>query len=371
MAEPVNAIVVRRSGRLNNIPRGPAQLARVVGPAVAGAVANVLGSAVYNYGKGYMKEKGRRAAAPKKKGGTANVTNARTGTVTKVRNPRKRKKGSTSKLTKITKRLKTLEISAPKKAIRMCRGTSAAQYTSNANSIEYTNLAIWYSQHYAQKIDNLRFFDRGTTPGDDTINIANTAFATNVLFRNIALRIEGRNNNTLPCKPKLYWWRCKEDTSLNPTDIQATVQTNYGVSNANSVVGNFITDYRKEIEQYWDLVKVDTFSLQPGDEFNSNFNMKTFKYDPARYADYSATYHKNDIVVTFRMIGVIGHDSGTTSSVGILPSGIDVLVHRKFFIHYQSDTSFRDIEIETNLGAFATGGEATLPSDVTDEKDAV
>lgn len=315
------------------------------------------------------------AAAPKSKSsskkGTATVMSARTGTTVSVKQRVKRKRGrKTDKVTRLSKRLKALEINAPKSAHRVCRNWLHNQYTCPVNECRHYNIAHWWKNVYEPMINNLRFYDRAVTPGMDTIDLNIAGISRDVLFRNVIISSHMRNNNHLPGRFKVYWYKCVDATSQNPLDVVGAVFDQYGVSSPLGTMNMFLTDFQKDLSKSWELIKTDKFFLNPGDEATSSYTLKTFKIDPNYNDDIGVNYYKGDIVAIIRVEGTIAHDVTTTNQVGYGEAGVDVINKVKADIKYQSDASFHDIKQVLSLGTIASA-EVTLPTDATDEKDTV
>lgn len=165
-----------------------------------------------------------------------------------------------------------------------------------------------------------------------------------------------RNNYLYPVNVRCYVLQPKVDQNTTP---QAAVTG--GISEQASGPGVYSTTapftYPTDSKEFCDTFKVLNscdIRLQSGDECIVPYN-EWIWYDQEFRDNNTDTYLKKYSRMFFiRVVGVVAHDSTTTTLIGIAPTALDVVVHRKLNIRYPSLAPLKTIEVAAGLNAMTT-----------------
>ncbi len=316
-----------------------------------GLAARGAGSAFRSWNKRKRRQRSKSApVANKKKPGKhfrARQQNNRVAGKTR-RKGRRRKKTLASRIAK-------LEKFGTKMATYRVKDIVYFQESHAVNTCAYIEKTTVSKNFIEGKIDALPFMDRAATPEADVINLTSTGIRNNIIISNPWSRMVIKNNWHLPVVIHVYWWVCKSDTASTPLSLMLTDDDNIGIGDSSTNFDTYPSDY-KAAGHVWRVAKSAKASLQAGDEIHSDYNQKTFNYDPELQDTINHTYFKGDVLCMIRTSGVLCHDKATTTEVGTSEGKIDCCFYRRFDVRYPSDAAFLKYEVTKNPGALAAGG---------------
>jgi len=165
-----------------------------------------------------------------------------------------------------------------------------------------------------------------------------------------------RNNYLYPCNVRCYVLAPKIDQNTTP---QAAVTG--GITEQASGPGVYSSTapftYPTDSKEFVDTFKVLNtcdMRLQSGDECVVPYN-EDIQYDQ-EYRDNNAdTYLKKFSRLFFiRIVGVVAHDSTTTTNIGIAPTALDCVVVRKLSLKFPSLAPLKTLEVVSGLTSMTT-----------------
>lgn len=165
-----------------------------------------------------------------------------------------------------------------------------------------------------------------------------------------------RNNYLYPVNVRCYVLKPKVDQNTTP---QAAVTG--GIGEQASGPGVYSTTapftYPTDSKEFRDTFKVLNscdIRLQSGDECIVPYNEYIW-YDQEFRDNNTDTYLKKFSRMFFiRVVGVVAHDVTTSTNIGIAPTALDCVVHRKLNIRYPSLAPLKTLEVAAGLNAMTT-----------------
>lgn len=316
------------------------------------------------YGSGKRSSSAPAAYGRNKSGrNPAVVTSARQGLTYLSVSKKKGKKRKTSSITKLKKAVKKINRNMPKQASRIVKTESVHQLESVINQAAYKFDNHWNRTTKEGYCADLKFFDRAAVPAAKNIDIVTPTGVERVLtFKNIYLYMKGRNNNTLPANVSIYWFKVVDDTDFTPLSLMQSLDNNFNIVDADLKPLCTPSDF-PDMGRYFKLIKVDKFTLQPGDEFKSYHTKKIDNHKvELNRTQVSGNHRKGDIVTLCRIMGTVCHGISNNNQVGYAPATLDWINGRRFRIVYPSDANFRDMKIDTTYSAVGGGAEVSGPN---------
>lgn len=179
-----------------------------------------------------------------------------------------------------------------------------------------------------------------------------TAYGSSKLnINNMFVEVTSRNNALNACRLDVYWFICVENTDNDPVVQMAANDADTTTANSNTNV----LVYPSDISNLgWKMIKHEGKFLNPGDEVHSYYSKKHRKYDPSVQDQDGTTYSSGDVIVVFRIMGCVAHDSATSTNVGYSDAACDHVIRRKWKVQWDSEVPFRRIEADSTLGSITT-----------------
>lgn len=299
-----------------------------------------------------MSNYGPRNRRPKQQAGFVNL--ARSNVVV----GKKKRKGRAKSRT-LKKRVAALERYGPKLANHDYRRMDVNYVANSVNSCAYRIMSCYNASIRQAAIDDLPYIDRGATPALDSLDLTNLGVKADISFRDIYIKLTVRNNNSIASRVDVYLCRAKMDSSFTPITALTTADAKYGITNADTNVMTFPSDF-DIFKTHFKIVKHVKHVLQAGDELIQTYSQKSDKYDPEYVDDVSETYIKGDLIWLIRIQGILSHDVTTEENVGLSDGQVDLLNTMKMKVRYPSDAPFKKIETNVNLDTL-TDAQAAGP----------
>lgn len=165
-----------------------------------------------------------------------------------------------------------------------------------------------------------------------------------------------RNNYLYPVNVRCYVLKPKVDQS---TSVQGGITAGIAEQTSSAVYSTtapfLYPNDSKEWRDTWHVINSCEMKLQSGDECFVPWN-EQITYDQEFRDNNTTTYlRKYSRVILIRVVGVVCHDSVTTSIIGISPTALDCVVYRKYELKYPSVAPLTTNEVVSGLGSVATG----------------
>lgn len=192
-------------------------------------------------------------------------------------------------------------------------------------------------------IDAVKYFNPSVPGTLVSVDLTSPTFQQQVLFTKNYVKVNLRNNYSVPCIATIYILATKNDHSIAPDTSMSSSLTD--MSNALITSPLIYPTDCHEFNDLWKIQKSVTRHLNPGQEVNLGHGFPTFKFDPPLMDDFSPTYQKSfhGSNIFIRVEGVNGH--GATSGVNGLNAGVDVLIDEYFTVKYPAGVNVQYIEI--------------------------
>lgn len=163
-----------------------------------------------------------------------------------------------------------------------------------------------------------------------------------------------RNNYLYPVRIRCYVLQPKVDSSTTPTTCVTNGITTKAVSVTSTTGPYLYPSDSKQFTDNWKILKSCDMKLQSGDECTVSHSEK-FIYDQEFYDTNTSLYSKKYARLFFiRVVGVVCHDNTTTSLLGLAPTKVDALVHRKFTVSYPTEAPIQSMYDSTVLDTITT-----------------
>lgn len=200
-----------------------------------------------------------------------------------------------------------------------------------------------------------RFFDPAAPGTLITANLASPTYKQNIQVSAVS-RMLIKNNYQVPCVVTYAVALPKVDTSIDPTSALQNGLTDTGNPDNTSTLLSY-----HDSDQFNDLWKCKLRSrvLRPGQQIIVKHFQKSFTYDPSFTDSHNMSFQKQtkSAVYIYRLQGVLGHDTSTSSEQGMAPAGIDVYVSTNYTITYDSGgAAVRTIVLAENASQTFTNG---------------
>lgn len=165
-----------------------------------------------------------------------------------------------------------------------------------------------------------------------------------------------RNNYLYPVNVRCYVIKPKTDSSTTPTSsITAGITLQANPSVYSTTDPWLYPSDSKEFTDGWSIINSCEMKLQSGDECQVPYSEKLV-YDQEFKDAHTATYlPRYTRLILVRAVGVVCHDSTTTTNVGICPTALDVIINRKLMVKAPASAPTRNLYVGTNLGTITTG----------------
>lgn len=357
----------------NRNARGPrhvmGNLARDI---ISGYAIGTLGSALF--GKAKKKRKGFSAPANEQASGrprgsgdvtgdriskslTSKMARKYAGTKIIARGNKRvtkyKKRNSKKKKKTLKSRVYALEKFKALFAVREFAARDYSQLTWVSNECVYRNQGMFFeSQKQAALTALTTVNDAGASIALDLTTQANLR---NIYFKNVYCSVRVRNNYDIPMNVTFYWMVCIDNTDRTVTDIMTNSETELGYT-----AGTALTDIDAfpssfpTVKKFYKCIRSEKALLNGGDTFISNWAKRSEKYNVALSSSIDIgedAVLKGDITCLIRCHGVIGHVSGTPTSIGRTDGRLDLEYIRKFQVMYPNAVAFRNIAHTTSGAA--------------------
>lgn len=229
------------------------------------------------------------------------------------------------------------------------------QYSSAENASQNSSQSMFVPTDFTSLLQGLKVLERQESGSGTVVNprdLASTngsvtplGTAIPVDIASVYLELKIRNNEPIPAKVTLYWYRCKCYTADSPITTANKHDQSYNLAGWSGKLNVYITDM-PEVSKVWTLVKTNKTTVQGGDEFVDKYSIKKHQFKYAEYNDNGAlTYEPGSIVCVIRQEGIIGRNTNVKSIVGITGSVLDIQRRTHFCIKYESSDSIRRFNI--------------------------
>lgn len=272
------------------------------------------------------------------------------------RRKRRTRTTTTKKVAKLTKNVRTLQ-----KAMKSQRSELTYHYRltdsvfSSVNQANYGDYIMNSLTLYEQVLGKLQFFS--PTGASALINAdgASGTYQRDYHFKSVYASIECFNNYQVPANVTIYTVAVKSDNTILPS-----VALSNGLADVGNPSFNSPMIHPTDSPQFNDLyaiLKNTKKKVMPGQSLFASFGVKDVYYSPStadsQTASYQARYKCFGFLV--RTEGTYGHDSAAAQQAQ-LASGLDINVHRKFVVEYDSGIDLKTIYINDAAPSFTNGG---------------
>lgn len=245
--------------------------------------------------------------------------------------PRKPKADLAKKVKKIEQQMKVAMGTLNYKYI------SSTYLRSSQNACAYTDvLPVTTGLIEANILPYLKYFNPSTPGTLITTDFTSGIFSKEVLL-NIYASILLRNNYHVPCVCDVYLCGVKNDTDVAPSTYVTDGLTDIGLSSPSTNIVGYPTMSDSFMDNY-KIVKHSKIKLKAGEEAHLSHNTGKFTYNPQLVDIHNLSYQKEykSFVYLVRVQGVVGHDNTTSTQIGVLAAGVDMLLKLNATVEYNA-----------------------------------
>lgn len=304
-----------------------------------------------NYGPSKKSSK-KAAAKDAKTGGSAKFAESSgSGQMHKIRKKSSYKKKKVS----LKKRVSKLEKSVKQNmATHVHKSESTLSVSSVSNRCGYGEGTLISPFMIESMLDTKPYINTGA-PGtvssyDATLIAVPTKWKISCYTNSVM-----RNNYLFPVRVRVYILKPKVDqsNSVQTTITNGLTEQTIGTLTSTTQVSCYPND-SKEFRDSWKVIKSQDFKLDTGDELSIPYK-EDMVYDQEFRDQYTMTYTaKYSRLIFVRVVGVLTHDSTTSSNIGYAPTQLDCCIHRKFTLKFPSEAPTQSIDYSASLGAITT-----------------
>lgn len=318
----------------------------------------------------------RKRAKPKRSTARSTKTDERTGKVQTKSNKKKRKKSKAPPLAdrvkKVEKFLKKQQYENPK-AKFVYKFNAVGQQTIAPNKVGYREIGFWNPLAIEAALDAVPYQTLGAPSTNSTVNTTLVTRHQKIPVKLYA-KVVMRNNHNMPLDVDYYIWEPKTDFSVASTLAIELAQDLAKAGVDNTTPPQALTDgvmlYPSDIPFWTANCKVllhKKVRMKAGDEIIVNTN-QNITYDQEYLDEHAETYQvKYCRELLVRVMGVVCHDSVTTTNVGLGDGGFDYYVVRRFDVISPSDMKTLNYETVNNQDAVAVAAIAGPTTGIEEE----
>lgn len=260
---------------------------------------------------------------------------------------------------KVTKPLKQRVASLEKK-VRQNYGThifkqeATFQVTSIVNRCGYGEGTIFNATGIETLLDSVPY-QSTATPGTPATWDATAATQPTKWNIKCFVKTLMRNNYLYPVNVRCYILKPKVDQS---NTVQSGITSGISEQASSTMYSNtapfLYPNDSKEWRDTWHVLNSCEMKLQSGDECEVPYN-ETIVYDQEFKDNNTTTYlRKYSRIILIRVVGVVCHDSVTTSQIGICPTALDCVIYRRMELKYPSAAPLVTNEVISGLSTVGT-----------------
>lgn len=265
-----------------------------------------------------------------------------------------KKSGRRRKSLPLASRVAKLEKSTKQNYVSQTYKVSATfQVTSIQNRCGYGEGSLINAAAIENLISNIPYVN---TAAVGTVSQYNATSLTVPTSWKIALysKCVMRNNYLYPCNLRCYILKPKQDTSTSATNsITNGISEQANPSVYSTLDPWLFPDDSKEFSDNWAILQSCEMKLQSGDECEFPWS-ENITYDQEFTDDHTSTYLKKYTrIILIRSVGVVAHDSTTTTNIGIAPTALDCVVYRRYQVKAPSLAPMNTYYVATGLSSMA------------------
>lgn len=219
--------------------------------------------------------------------------------------------------------------------INTFRNRWSSQIECELNECVYNTFTLGHRDYLDEVIQDTKItdYDPATELIEQKVVDLDDQHAQTRRIRFLGMKMVGqfRNNGSTPMYMEVYWFRCQRScngSALQPYNCWLNSMTNKGAGAGYDTDTRYnIYDGKQLLSRFWKQTCYKKYLLNAGDELTLSLsNMKPFWYNPTD-SENQDFLRGIAVAMIIRTIGVVSHDSETTTSVGTCNGTIDYIFH--------------------------------------------